>query len=247
MFGLDESIASLSDGTAIWVVVVVAILLGFRHALDPDHLAAMSTLIAGGRDRAARRAAGLGFAWGLGHGTTVFAFGLPIVLFDRYIPERAGQFAETAVAVLIVYLAIRLLARWRHGDLHVHVHEHDGEPHVHLHSHGESAAHVHHRPMRTPLGAYGIGLVHGVGGSAGVGILIVATVASPVLSVVALLLLAVFTAVSMTVVTGGFGAGLVSRPARAAWGVVAPALALASLTFGVWYAGAAWNLIPHAF
>jgi high-affinity nickel permease len=247
MFGLDETIATMSDGASLLLVCLVAILLGLRHAIDPDHLAAMTTLIASGRERAGRAAAKLGFAWGLGHGTTLFAFGLPIVLFDKYLPERALQVAETAIAAVIVLLAVRLLIRWRRGFFHAHLHDHEDTRHVHLHAHARAAGHGHPHPVRTPLGAFGIGLVHGVGGSAGVGILIVAAVSSTGAAVVALVLLAAFTAVSMTIVTGGFGAGLDSRPARRAFHALAPALGATSLAFGIWYASAAWALAPYPF
>ena len=63
MFGLDDRIAAFSDGGSIWIVLAVAVLLGLRHATDPDHIAAVSTLVAGGRDRATRRASELGLAW----------------------------------------------------------------------------------------------------------------------------------------------------------------------------------------
>jgi ABC-type nickel/cobalt efflux system permease component RcnA len=247
MFGIDDSIASLSDGASMWLVLLAAILLGLRHATDPDHLAAMTTLIASGRNRAARSAARLGFAWGLGHGTTLFIFGLPIVLFDKYLPERGLQLAETAIALVIVYLAVRLLVRWRRGAFHAHAHAHNGSPHVHLHEHAESPAHGHEHRTRSRLGAYGIGLVHGMGGSAGVGVLIVASVDSTILSVISLVLLAVFTAVSMTMVTGGYGLTLVSRPVRSAFNGIAPALGALSLTFGIWYGTAAWGLAPYPF
>ena len=247
MFGLDEGIATLSDGSSILLVMLVGILLGLRHAADPDHLAAMTTLIAGTRERATRTAAKLGLAWGLGHGTTILVFGLPIVLFGRYLPERAQQIAETIVAGVIVYLAVRLLLRWRRGLLHIHPHDHDGSEHSHLHSHEESAEHGHEHRQRTALGAYGIGLLHGMGGSAGVGILIVAAVDSTVLSVLSLVVLAVFTAVSMTILTTGFGRVLVSRPVARTFNSVAPALGTLSMLFGFWYASAAWSLMPYPF
>lgn len=247
MFGLDDSIAGLSDGRSVALIVVVAILLGLRHATDPDHLAAVTTLIAGGRDRGARAAAGLGLAWGLGHATTLFLFGLPIVVYGRFLPERLVQLAETVIAIVIVYLALRLLVRWRQGFFHVHLHEHDGERHAHLHSHAESSEHAHRHKARSPLGAYGIGLVHGIGGSAGVGILIVAAVESTSLAVISLVLLAIFTAVSMTMLTSGYGLTLVSRPVRRTFDVIAPALGIVSLAFGIWYGSAAWELVPYPF
>jgi ABC-type nickel/cobalt efflux system permease component RcnA len=241
MFGLDDKIAAFSNGGSVWIVLAVAVLLGLRHATDPDHMAAISTLVAGGRDRAARRAGELGLAWGLGHALTLFAFGLPILLLNSYLPERVQQGAETAIAVVIVYLALRLLIRWRRGEYHTHEHDHGGEGHTHVHgSHG-------HRHARSRAGAFGIGLVHGMGGSAGVGILLVASIESTPLAVVSLALLAIFTAVSMTMLSGGFGRTLVTRPLSAAYGALAPVLGTASLAFGVWYATSAWSLTPYPF
>ena len=241
MFGLDERIAAFSSGGSVWIVLAVAVLLGLRHATDPDHLAAVLSLVAGGRDRVARRAGELGLAWGAGHAVTLFAFGLPILLLDSYLPERAQQGAETAVAVVIAYLAVRLLVRWRRGEYHEHEHEHGDEEHSHLH-----AKHDHRHP-RSRLGAFGIGLVHGMGGSAGVGILLVASVESTSLAVASLALLALFTAVSMTLLSGGFGRTLASRPVSTSFGAVAPVLGTASLAFGLWYATSAWSLTPYPF
>ena len=241
MFGLDDRIIALSDGGSIWVVLAVAVLLGLRHATDPDHIAAVSTLVAGGSDRATRRAGGLGLAWGLGHAVTLFAFGLPILLLDSYLPEPLQRGAETAVAAVIVYLAVRLLIRWRRGEFHVHAHRHEGEEHTHAHTTHE------HRHARSGAGAFGIGLVHGMGGSAGVGILLVASIESTKLAVGSLTLLALFTAVSMTVLSGGFGRTLVTRPVSSAFGAVAPVLGAWSLAFGIWYATSAWSLTPYPF
>ena len=233
MFGLDDWIAGLSDSGSVLVVVLVATLLGLRHATDPDHIAAVTTLVASGRERAARSAARLGAWWGLGHAVTLVAFGLPILLAERYLPERAQQGAETAVAALIVFLAIRLLLRWRHG--------------VFSTVPGGSGGVDHRHGVRTPVGAFGIGLVHGMGGSAGVGVLLLAAIPDQTVAIGALLVLALFTAVSMTLVTSGFGATLtIPSVARSVSGV-APALGIASLAFGVWYAAAAWSLAPYPF
>jgi high-affinity nickel permease len=228
MLGLDDKIAAFSHGGSLWIILAVAVLLGLRHATDPDHLAAVTTLVASSKDRAARRAGELGLAWGLGHATTLFAFGLPILLLNSYLPERVQQGAETAIGFLIVYLAARLLLRWYHGELRFHAHPE---------AHGG----------RTRTGAFVIGLVHGMGGSAGVGVLLLASVESRVVAVVSLLLLAVFTAVSMTVLSSGFGSILVARPVRAAFAGLAPALGAVSLVFGLWYAAAAWSAAPYPF
>jgi high-affinity nickel permease len=77
MFGLDEHLAELSGSGGVLAVLFVAVLLGLRHATDPDHLAAVSALIAGDDARGARRAGRLGLAWGAGHATTITIFGIP--------------------------------------------------------------------------------------------------------------------------------------------------------------------------
>jgi hypothetical protein len=86
-----------------------------------------------------------------------------------------------------------------------------------------------------------------MGGSAGVGVLILASVESTGLAIASLFLLALFTAVSMTVLSTGFGLTLVSRPVRSAFNGIAPVLGIASLGFGVWYGLAALNLAPYYF
>jgi ABC-type nickel/cobalt efflux system permease component RcnA len=233
MFGLDDWIASLSDGASVAVVLLVAVMLGLRHATDPDHIAAMTALVASGRERATRSAARLGAWWGIGHGITLVVFGMPILLAQRYLPERLQQGAETAVAALIVYLALRLLVRWRHGYFDLHPHPHPDGHHQHA--------------VRTPAGALGVGLVHGMGGSAGVGVLLLAAIPSETVAAASLLLLALFTAVSMTVVTAGFGLTLSRRPVASASVTLVPVLGALSLAFGVWYAAAAWALAPYPF
>jgi ABC-type nickel/cobalt efflux system permease component RcnA len=288
MFGLDGHLAHLSDGATVLVVIAAAILLGLRHATDPDHLAAVTTLIAGGKERTRRLAARLGLAWGLGHATSLFAFGLPIILFKASLPEAAQEGAETAVGLLIVALAVWLLIRWRRGLFHVHVHEHGPHEHAHAHVHArpsspsntvllasegpgvESAgrpggaltqsdtvlfvndercghAHRHTVHARSPLQAYGIGLLHGIGGSAGVGVLLLTTIRSHLLAVAALGLFAFFTAVSMALLSTGLGLTLSSDRARRSFHRLAPALGCASLLFGVWYALGALQLAPYAF
>jgi ABC-type nickel/cobalt efflux system permease component RcnA len=240
MFGLDHYLTSFSDGTTLMLVIAVAILLGLRHATDPDHLAAVTTLLAS-TERRARDAAKLGLAWGAGHALTLFALGVPIVLYRAYLPEAVQRAAETAIGFLIAGLAVWLLVRWRCGAFHAHPHDHGDRSHAHLHSHSTSP-HEHARG-RTPLGAFAIGLLHGIGGSAGVGILLVSTIDRTALAIGALGILAAFTAVSMTLLTTGFGLTL----GRRSLGRLAPALGVASLAFGLWYALGAQNLLPYYF
>ena len=228
MFGLDDKIASFGAGETFLIVAAVAILLGLRHATDPDHLTAVTTLIAGDGAHDHRKARSLGFVWGLGHATSLFAFGLPIVLAKSYLPDAVQRAAETAVGILIVALAIRLLIRCHQGAFRA------GPGHVHGHG-------------RTPLQAYGIGLVHGMGGSAGVGVLLLAAIPDHAEAIAALCLFAVFTAVSMALASGTFGYALTRGPVLQRFTRLAPVLGAFSLAFGLWYSLAALNAVPYGF
>jgi high-affinity nickel permease len=221
MFGLDHRIAGLSSGTTLLVVVAVSILLGLRHATDPDHLTAVTAMIVSGRDRATHHAARLGLTWGLGHATSLFVFGLPVVLYSAYLPRSLQDAAETAVGVVIVLLAVGLLRRSRGGPLHAHAR------------------------ARKPWQAFAIGLVHGMGGTAGVGLLLLATIQSRTLAVVALALFATCTAISMTILSAGFGAAMRAESVRSSFHRVAPVFGVASLAFGVWYALGAQGVVPY--
>src|ERR687894_1910168 len=161
----------LHGQVGVGVILLVSLLLGLRHASDPDHLAAVTTLIASEKERdRVRKAGAMGFLWGLGHGTTLVLVGLPLVLLNQYLPEAVSKVAEFAIGCIIMLLAVRLLIRWRRGLYHVHVHTHEGgeaHRHVHSHAHDESHGHDHRVRRRTPLSSYGVGLVHGIGGSGG--------------------------------------------------------------------------------
>src|SRR5689334_1782548 len=236
MFGLDAWIAGLGGGHPLLLATVIAVLLGLRHATDPDHVTAVTTLVAGEREGRARHALRLGFSWGLGHATTLLVFGLPIVLAGSYLPERVQEIAEASVGILIIALALRLLHRWRRDRLHLHEHDHGGGRHSHVHVHGNASSHAHHPPRtRTALGAYGIGLVHGMGGSAGVGVLLLAGIQDKPLAVVALVVFAGCTALSMAACSAAFGAGLSTSAARRRLHRLAPTLGFASAAFGAWY------------
>jgi high-affinity nickel permease len=224
MSGLDERIAHLGTGDALLAVLAVAILLGIRHATDPDHLTAVTTLVAGDDRRGSRRAGRLGLAWGLGHATTLLAFGIPIVLFKSYLPETAQKGAEVAVGVVIMALAARLLARRRRGEPHGREHRLAG---------------------RSPLQAYGVGFVHGLGGSAGVGVLLLAGLPDHAVAVAALAVFALGSALSMAAVSSGFGFALTREPVLRRFQRVAPALGVAGLAFGAWYALGALNAVPY--
>jgi len=261
MHGLDEAIAALARAHGLLVVLAVALLLGLRHATDPDHLAAVSTLIAGDPRDGARRAGRLGLAWGLGHATTLFAFGLPVVLLGAFLPDPVQRGAELLVGVAIMALAVRLLVRWRRGRYHVHPHRHGAIVHRHLHAHDDTTRHRrphahrhapapaghahahHHRPEarlgRSPLQAYGIGLLHGVGGSAAVAVLLLAGIPNRTQAAGALVVFALAAAISMATLSCGLGYALTRGSAQRRTLALSPALGAAALAFGAWYAFAA--------
>ena len=240
----------LQEPTTLWVVLVVSLLLGLRHASDPDHLAAVTTLIASEEQERTRKATSMGLLWGLGHGTTLIVVGLPLVLLGQYLPERVGQAAEVAIGIIIVVLAVRLLVRWHRGVFHAHAHSHEsGETHRHLHSHADGSVHEHAHSvaLRTPHAAYGVGLVHGVGGSGGITLLLLSTIPNPSEAVVALLIFAAGTAVSMALLSTAFGLAIATGPLARNFERVAPVLGVMAAAFGIWYAAGALGIVAYPF
>jgi high-affinity nickel permease len=225
MFGLDHWLIHFSDGTTLVIVVAIAILLGLRHASDPDHLAAVTTLVTNGSGGATR----LGLTWGLGHASSLLVLGVPIVIWKSYLPPAVEQSAEVAIGFVIMALALWLLVRWRRGAF---AHDH---------------THLRVPPRRTPWQAYGIGLIHGIGGSGGVGVLLLAAIHSHVLALIALALFAVCTAISMAVLSTGFGYVLGRPRMQHAFAQVVPAFGALGLCFGAWYALGALALVPYVF
>src|SRR2546427_9530010 len=125
------------------IVAVLAIggLLGFRHAFEPDHLAAVSTLAT----RPAARlwsAARLGLIWGLGHTVTVGAVALLIIVLGVRLPDRFWPAAELLVAGLLILLGAVVIWRYVRGRWQMHAHAHTtAAPHFHLHSHDGHPSH----------------------------------------------------------------------------------------------------------
>lgn len=158
----------------------VGLLLGFRHAFEPDHLAAVSTLAT--RQGRLLDACRLGLVWALGHTASVGIVVGAIILFGLHLPDRLWPAADFLVALLLIGLGGSVIMRYVRGRWHLHAHSHGGggggggggAPHLHVHSHAGGAAHEHgHSPgdMRRSLG---FGLLHGLAGSAAILVLLVA-------------------------------------------------------------------------
>lgn len=249
MSGVDHWIAGLGHGGSAVIALLVALLLGLRHATDPDHLTAVSALALSDEERGARRAGLLGLSWGLGHATTLVLFGVPAVLLRSYLPGPAQHVAEALVGAVIVGLALRLLHRWRRGYFHSHPHRHGARWHTHPHAHTghdeHAADHVHRHEEglgRSPLAAYGIGLLHGMGGSAAVTLLLIGAIPQRLEATVALVIFALATTASMCLLSLGFGTVIASRRLAQRLESAVPLLGLFSLGLGVFYALSAASL-----
>ena len=164
-------------------LLLLGFLLGMRHALETDHMAAVASLATG--STSVTDTVRQGTAWGMGHTLTLFIFGSMVLLVDSVIPQRLAQGLEFAVGVMLVLLGIDVLRRVIRERIHFHVHRHDnGTRHVHAHSHagedGHPAIHRHHHPARVafPLRALFVGLMHGMAGSAALILLTLQTVDS---------------------------------------------------------------------
>ncbi|KRR18154.1 urease accessory protein [Bradyrhizobium retamae] len=163
-------------------ILGLGFLLGMQHALEADHIAAVSS-IAARRSRVADIVKH-GLTWGLGHTLTLFAFAGAAILLGRAIPDGIARPLETAVGLMLVGLGAHVLWRLWRDRVHFHQHGHgDGTVHFHAHSHaGEitphaRAAHIHEHGFRwrTLL----VGLMHGMAGSAALLVLAVTQASSP--------------------------------------------------------------------
>jgi ABC-type nickel/cobalt efflux system permease component RcnA len=156
-------------------------LLGLKHALDADHLAAISTMAT--EKRTLFGSSLIGAWWGIGHTLSLMIAGSLIILLHLEIGERTSKALELCVGVMLIILgtnALRKLARG--GKVHMHAHEHDGHWHVHPHLHESKAHDAPHNHHGLKLGArpFVVGMVHGMAGSAALTLLVLATIPSPI-------------------------------------------------------------------
>lgn len=158
--------------TSILALAGLGLLLGFRHAFEPDHLAAVSTLAT--RQGRLLDACRLGLAWAVGHTASVGVVVAAIMLFGLRLPPRLWPAADFLVALLLIGLGGSVLLRYARGRWHLHVHAHDEGPHLHLHSHAHGAGHAHAHPRGDARRSLGFGLLHGLAGSAAILVLLVA-------------------------------------------------------------------------
>jgi high-affinity nickel permease len=155
--------------------------LGLRHALDADHIAAVSTLVS--ESRSVWRSSLVGTSWGVGHTAALLAAGIAVIGLKLTIPPTVARSMETAVAIMLVLLGARAVQTALRGwKIHRHAHSHEGSTHVHFHVHAPWRVSPHEHEHRHLLGVaarpFLVGVVHGLAGSAGLMLLVVSTITS---------------------------------------------------------------------
>jgi high-affinity nickel permease len=223
-------------------ILAIGFLLGMRHATDPDHVIAVSTIVS--RERSIAKAGLIGILWGVGHTLTILVVGAGIILFGLAIPSRVGLTMEFSVGLMLILLGILNLSgamKWisekfspAHPQVrgsHAHVHEHGSQLHLHWHSHHPEKE--HHGESLTPpdwmggssarLGLFHtlrplfVGLVHGLAGSAAVALLVLSTIREPKWAVLYLLIFGVGTIAGMMLVTAAISLPFSFAGYRFAW------------------------------
>ena len=246
---VDAWLTGLFSGAPLLVALGIALVLGLRHASDPDHLIAVTSLVAadGGDRRAATR---LGMWWGAGHAAMLLVIGLPLIFFKSELPAWLETGAEKAVGIVIVLLAARVIVKWFRGDFraaaHEHVHHHAHAPRDETEDDGhERRRHLRrggggheHRHVRSPQQAFSIGVLHGLAGTGAVVLLLIAALPTQLEAAAALAVFAPMSVLSMALCTSLFAWVLTRRIVEPVYRtVVIPALGMFALTFGVWYSG----------
>lgn len=173
-------------------------LLGLRHALDSDHLAAVSTVLA---ERPSLLASGaVGFWWGVGHTLTLLLVGSVVLAWGIRIPDEFELLAESGVAILLIVLGASLALKLYRERWHVHSHHHEGEPHIHFHSHQRQENHRHRHWMVQSIRPLCIGMAHGLAGSAALMLMILATTKETSVGLLSILVFGVGSIIGMMVI-----------------------------------------------
>jgi len=245
-------------------ILAVGFFLGMRHATDPDHVIAVTTIVSNQRNSA--RATLIGAFWGVGHTLTILVVGAAIILFNLVIPVRLGLSMELSVAVMLIVLGLGNIAGFLRSmpavaiqnqndsageiTVHSHAHSHGDLVHHHLHSHGEDA-HVHSpNPLARldrvfgTVGAYQylrpfvVGIVHGLAGSAAVALLVLTTIRDSRWAVAYLLVFGVGTVAGMMLITMGIASTfkIVAGKRQDFSRKLAMASGLLSMAFGIFVA-----------
>ncbi|HMJ03310.1 MAG TPA: hypothetical protein VK506_10230 [Conexibacter sp.] len=234
---VDAQLTDLFAGAPLLVALGIAFALGLRHASDPDHLVAVTSLVAA-EDGDTRRAARLGAWWGAGHAAMLLVLGLPLIFLKGELPAWLESGAEKAVGVVILALAVRVIVKWLRGDYRASAHAHEAGHGRRRHlRRGEGSGHGH-TSVRTPAQALSIGMLHGLAGTGAVVVLLIAALPSQLEAALALAVFAPMSMVSMALCTSAFAWVLTRRALEPVYRtVLIPGLGLFGVMFGLWYVG----------
>ena len=164
---------------SVLAVLSLGFVYGLRHALDADHLVAVSTIVS--EHKSLWRSSLIGTFWGLGHTASLLGVGLVVLLLKISIPKHIEPWMEMPVAVMLI--ALGLLAVWQAWrnqavSIHTHTHAHSSEEgeHSHVHIHTQGAHNHKHHLFRVGRKPFLVGLVHGFAGSAALMLIALTTV-----------------------------------------------------------------------
>jgi ABC-type nickel/cobalt efflux system permease component RcnA len=164
-------------------LLLLGFMIGMRHALDADHLAAVAAITTQ-QNNSIRSSIRHGLVWGLGHTITLFLFGSVVIWMDTVVPEKLTYFLQIGVGIMLIALGLDVLRRVIRDRIHYHIHRHNqSTAHIHAHSHQNEPSHQlskheHSHDHRFPVRTLMIGLMHGMAGSAALILLTMETVDS---------------------------------------------------------------------
>jgi len=227
---------TLTEPLSFAPVLAFGFVLGLKHAVEADHLAAVSAIVS---ERKSLWGSSLvGGLWGVGHTIALLVAGVAVILFQLRIGERTELALEFTVGLMLIALganALRKLARG--GRLHLHAHRHGGRAHVHPHLHDgapEPDPQTHHGLGLGPRPLL-VGMIHGLAGSAALTLLVLSTIPSPVVGLFYLVVFGVGSAGGMMLMSALFGLPVYLTTARFARAhlAVRGLAGLFSLSFGL--------------
>lgn len=223
-------------------VLALGFIIGLQHALEADHIAAVSNLLArarGGKG-ALRGAIRHGLFWGLGHSLTLLAMVSAVLVFGFAVSESASHLLEALVGALLIFLGGRLLYALIRDRVHLHIHRHgDGTRHMHLHSHREERGphdpDAHDHEHRLPVKSLLIGLLHGLAGSAALILLATRSFERPLLGLAYVVLFAVGSLCGMALFSAAIALPLAWSARSLTWAnhLLQGAIALISISIGL--------------
>jgi sulfite exporter TauE/SafE len=169
-------------------VLLIGFVLGLSHAVEADHLAAVSAIVS--ENKNLFTASIIGGLWGVGHTISLFLVGILVIFLKLRISESVEARLETIVGGMLVLLGLNALRKlFTAQEIHAHSHSHDGRAHTHIHLHKDEAEEESHHQF-SPRSVI-IGMVHGLAGSAALMLLVVPTIASPVVALFYILIFGV--------------------------------------------------------